>query len=428
MRKYGKWLLVLGVLAANPAWVRADGFLQGLRNNAAAKTSTKQENQQLAEEIKSALQQARLNAYDVQIEVQNGVVRLEGKVRDVTHRALATQQCFRVPGVRDVQNNLKFVPGGPIQQTSATTVGDVRQAAWSSAEEADHVQQVHFQKPGKRTEQKSNTQTRVMTQRPVQQQPTKPLDVTQTSGVKVPEPPAIPPAIPLAVEKTVEVPALTPPEISFDTKQKPIATPEPPKQWPTPKAGPSNQQVAENIGQSLAQLGLQGYDIEIRYEDGVALLAGEVGSVEQIQAACAATSRVPHVQNVQNNLRLIAPIAQTSFAPNMGRVAPASMTAMAAPGIAATPVSIGGAGHFSNPHLPSHAWPAYAQYPNSAAIQYPTQYSASAWPYIGPFYPYPQVPLGWREVSLQWDDGFWQLDFEKKHDAWYWLFAPKNWH
>ncbi|MCA9067031.1 MAG: BON domain-containing protein, partial [Planctomycetaceae bacterium] len=114
MRKYGKWLLVLGVLAANPAWVRADGFLQGLRNNAAAKTSTKQENQQLAEEIKSALQQARLNAYDVQIEVQNGVVRLEGKVRDVTHRALATQQCFRVPGVRDVQNNLKFVPGGPI--------------------------------------------------------------------------------------------------------------------------------------------------------------------------------------------------------------------------------------------------------------------------------------------------------------------------
>lgn len=31
--------------------------------------------------------------------------------------------------------------------------------------------------------------------------------------------------------------------------------------------------------------------------------------------------------------------------------------------------------------------------------------------YIGPFYPYPQVPLGWREVQQEWDDGSWFLDF-----------------
>ena len=91
------------------------------------------------------------------------------------------------------------------------------------------------------------------------------------------------------------------------------------------------------------------------------------------------------------------------------------------------PSPVGAAGNYSNPQLPSHAWPAYAQYPNSAAIQYPKQYSASAWPYIGPFYPYPQVPLGWREVSMEWDDGMWQLDFNQKKDAWYWLFAPRNW-
>ena len=95
---------------------------------------------------------------------------------------------------------------------------------------------------------------------------------------------------------------------------------------------------------------------------------------------------------------------------------------------AAMPTSIGASGNYSNPNLPQHAWPAYASYPNSAAIQYPKQYSASAWPYIGPFYPYPQVPLGWREVSLQWDDGHWQIDFEKKHKAWYWLYHPKNWY
>ena len=25
--------------------------------------------------------------------------------------------------------------------------------------------------------------------------------------------------------------------------------------------------------------------------------------------------------------------------------------------------------------------------------------------------PYPQVPLGWRRVTLEWDDGWWHLDF-----------------
>ncbi len=47
--------------------------------------------------------------------------------------------------------------------------------------------------------------------------------------------------------------------------------------------------------------------------------------------------------------------------------------------------------------LPAYAWPSYAAHPNYAAVTYPGQYSASAWPYIGPFYPYPQVPLGWRK-------------------------------
>jgi hypothetical protein len=67
------------------------------------------------------------------------------------------------------------------------------------------------------------------------------------------------------------------------------------------------------------------------------------------------------------------------------------------------------------PNMPNYAWPSYAAYPNYAALQYPTQYSPTAWPYIGPFYPYPQVPLGWRRVSLEWDDGWWWLDFDERH-------------
>ena len=76
----------------------------------------------------------------------------------------------------------------------------------------------------------------------------------------------------------------------------------------------------------------------------------------------------------------------------------------------------GGAGGISSDtaNLPGYAWPAYASHPNYGAVSYPKQYSASAWPYIGPFYPYPQVPLGWRKVSLEWDDGWWFLDFDDK--------------
>ena len=69
---------------------------------------------------------------------------------------------------------------------------------------------------------------------------------------------------------------------------------------------------------------------------------------------------------------------------------------------------------YDQANMPGYAWPSYAAYPNYAALAYPQQYSAAAWPYIGPFYPYPQVPLGWRKVTLEWDDGWWFLDFHSK--------------
>ncbi len=83
---------------------------------------------------------------------------------------------------------------------------------------------------------------------------------------------------------------------------------------------------------------------------------------------------------------------------------------MGAAGVGMPPVPMRGDG----PNMPNYAWPSYATYPNYAALQYPTQYSPTAWPYIGPFYPYPQVPLGWRRVSLEWDDGWWFLDFDDR--------------
>jgi len=69
-------------------------------------------------------------------------------------------------------------------------------------------------------------------------------------------------------------------------------------------------------------------------------------------------------------------------------------------------------GQYNQPNLPDYAWPSYACYPNYAEVCYPKQYSPKAWPYIGPFYPYPQPPLGWRQVTMEWHDGWWWLDFD----------------
>jgi hypothetical protein len=56
--------------------------------------------------------------------------------------------------------------------------------------------------------------------------------------------------------------------------------------------------------------------------------------------------------------------------------------------------------------------------PRIAAPATRPKYSATAWPYIGPFYPYPQVPLGWRKVCLEWKDGWWWLDFKDRPSSW----------
>ncbi|MEO1990538.1 MAG: BON domain-containing protein [Pirellulales bacterium] len=90
---------------------------------------------------------------------------------------------------------------------------------------------------------------------------------------------------------------------------------------------------------------------------------------------------------------------------------PGQPVPMGATGVGMPAVPVRGGG----PNMPNYAWPSYAANPNYAALQYPTQYSPTAWPYIGPFYPYPQVPLGWRRVSLEWDDGWWYVDFDDRH-------------
>lgn len=232
-------------------------------------------------------------------------------------------------------------------------------------------------------------------------------------------------------------------------------------------AGPAmadDQQVAEQIAKGLRTSGqLKDYSVGVKYKDGTAWLKGRVTSRQQQAAAVAVAKKSPGVKKVVSDLT-VAPapraampqgVQQTSgyqpipgaagpmAGPQMGMppgaqmgMPPGAQMAMPHPmaqgdysaaeyggmqgmpgGGGPLPMYAGAAGGpapavYDQPSLPNYAWPSYAAYPNYGALTYPKQYSPTAWPYIGPFYPYPQVPLGWRKVTLEWDDGWWMLDFK----------------
>jgi hypothetical protein len=213
----------------------------------------------------------------------------------------------------------------------------------------------------------------------------------------------------------------------------------------------SNDEVAQQVASAVAGAGIAGYDIEVRYKSGVAALLGEIGSAQEAQIAEQAALQVPGVNQVLNRLTVNGqPLAQTQpqfqqqpFAPQSGVPAmPAGYPQMmptaqpgpvVGPGMPPPAPAPGApavmAGHMihNQPHVPEYAWPAYAPYDNYAQVSYPSAYDASAWPYIGPFYPYPQVPMEWRSAQLVWDDGYWQLKFHSRTDRWWWFLDPHNW-
>ncbi len=110
------------------------------------------------------------------------------------------------------------------------------------------------------------------------------------------------------------------------------------------------------------------------------------------------------------------PVALVQTVPASRAGVPGGPLPMCTPGVGGAQAPT----RFDVPNMPNYAWPSYASYPNYAAVTYPRQYSATAWPYIGPFYPYPQVPLGWRKVTLQWDDGWWFLNFKDEPGCCWW--------
>jgi osmotically-inducible protein OsmY len=218
---------------------------------------------------------------------------------------------------------------------------------------------------------------------------------------------------------------------------------------------------AEITSEILGQLGLakkagklKNFDLDVSTVDREVWVRGYVATQQQKDLVLSTAQHIPGVARVMDEVTVtavrqasgqvpsnIVPVPQAipgvggpvpqaavgsgaprAFAPsaiNNGQMMSAPVNSGIVAPQAPMPMSAGpsyGAGvpRYDQPNMPNHAWPSYAAYPNYAAVTYPKQYSASAWPYIGPFYPYPQVPLGWRRVSLEWDDGLWYLDFTHK--------------
>lgn len=376
MKRYRKWVLTLGIMAVTPGITMAgplDFFSKKSEQTSSTAVSGKlSNNQRVANEIADVLRKARLTGYNMEVEYNKGVAKLSGKIPTAAQKAQATSLLSRINGVSRVDNRLEVTES--VSKQVPTLSREPRKSSLNP-----------FRKP---------------------------TDIQQASATD----PFLKASLKQAqFEQSAERPVSNIQRVSGQVSRGPA---------------PSNQQMAEQIAKSLGPVLASAHDVEIRFKNGTAILQGGIGTVQEQQMATQIAQRVPGVRNVENRLQILqaAPqqrsmIQPTNYmnyqAPHPGPGGPPAMAPQ--PGIGASN------NVYNSPHLPNEAWPTYAQYPNYAQVAYPSEYSASAFPYIGPFYPYPQVPLGWREAQLEWDDGSWKLNFRPRTNRWWWFMNPKNW-
>lgn len=200
--------------------------------------------------------------------------------------------------------------------------------------------------------------------------------------------------------------------------------------------GNANQALAEVIANQLRHSALlHHYYVDVRVHGGDVELCGGVADQSQREEVLRLVQGVPGVVRVIDRLTLpgqpgtIVPVQGPDLPPKLPDPVPSGAGAekrdAAAPPAAAPAVpraggtgplpepiplhqgSTGPYGELNPPRMPPYAWPTYAPYNNYSRVGYPTAYPWQSWPFIGPVYPFPKVPLGWRSVKLVWDDGYW---------------------
>jgi hypothetical protein len=200
-----------------------------------------------------------------------------------------------------------------------------------------------------------------------------------------------------------------------------------------------NQVMADRIALVLRQdVNLHNFALTVTYLDGTAEVAGNVADQAQHDLVIGQIRIVPNVYRVVDRLTVgFGEIKQvqgsgsegSSDRPPLLLQPPPDLRAQAPPGaegagqgepfpiFQAPPPSVMDMGA---PRMPPYAWPTYAPYNNFSRVAYPLAYPYQSWPFIGPIYPFPKIPPGWRSVRLEWEDGYWWFSKTAcKHDWWH---------
>ena len=266
MRKYGKWVLTLSLLATTPGLTFA---ADSKSKDASPTRTTRVDNQRVAEDIATALR-GKVKG-EIGIEYKDGTAILTGSVTDPKSKKTAEGLVRQVTNVSKVDNRLSVV------EKKKTFSDRLR-----STEAGDDVVQA-----GHAGENRSRGRVQQINAEVAQ------LGLDDQSS-------AVPPAA--AVSNGA--------------------------------GGAANQEVAEQIGAVLSAAQLDGYDIQIRFQNGVATLDGSVGNQAERAAAHRAVAAVPGVRSVANRLRCSEEPAPQSYRPAQGQYAYAGPGAgpMAGPG------------------------------------------------------------------------------------------------
>ncbi|MCA9175348.1 MAG: BON domain-containing protein [Planctomycetales bacterium] len=346
------------------------------------------DDQKIAEMIVERLQVERtdgkLAGFNIKLEVDQGTVWIKGHVSEKRQQDLVLDIARRVPGVRQVVNDIEVACEVPTE----IPVPKLRETPASDPVPLD------IPVPGEAIG-------------------------SGVEGLELPESSDIP------TSQDAQAEGLIP---TF-AKEEPIQ-----QTQGTSPAAPSDEWIGRTLVGKLEAMERQGVlhgcSLDLHVEGRSVFLEGTTSTAQQRSAVLDVARRIYGVKQVVNGLRIQSSVRQTSanqpmpvsnMPVAMGQRPVTPVNNVEYGGYGGGPVPMhdasmgGGAGvSYDHPNLPPYAWAATAANSNYAALQYPRQYSPSAWPYIGPFYPYPQVPLGWRKVSLEWDDGWWFLDFHSK--------------
>jgi hypothetical protein len=447
MRRYCLRLALLSLTALGPVAVYGDD---------------QQIAQQIVEKLQAEKKAGTLKAFSIDLQVDEGTVWLSGRVASEQQQARALDLARRVPGVKQVVNDLTVnVPAAkpavslpsflPTQQTKSPAAPAHAAPAPTFTAALPSI---------------SIPATPIESPRPIAATPIEPItQAAPMAEVELPPTPAAPVAVearPIAVEAkpVVEVKVLpraeefvpVPQLVAVPVTEQPAVNPQPARKLSQPQHGVAQNSMLNNVSKTLMSAvhgksnsdeskgGLQPasatQDVAkaigaAPIGSGVVQAAQPIANVPQSVLAAGSPQPLPggYPQMAMMPMGPMAPMPY--MVPVYGpqpqvplAVAPASSMQPAGGPVGVPggpqPMYMPGSGvgiapaRYDHPCMPGYAWPSYAAYPNYAAVTYPKQYSPTAWPYIGPFYPYPQVPLGWRKVTMEWDDGWWFLDFKDR--------------